>query len=130
MELGKNNIKFAFFWITLSTFLGFILGVKALTGGEEWKKSVTHDFWLNAHVHGNTLAILNVLYGLIIGRVGLEHGFKRLGCSLALVGMIVMPLGLFLYPLIEPVGYIIPLGEWCIIISMGMMAAGAFKSIT
>lgn len=130
MESGKNNIKFAFLWITLATFLGFILAIKSQTGGEEWSKSAIHHLWKTAHIHANTLAILNILYGLIIGKVGLGDGAKKAGCGLALAGMVIMPLGLFLAPLIQPVGYIIPLGEWCIIISMGIMAAGAFKSIT
>ncbi|MBI5749218.1 MAG: hypothetical protein HZA00_08835 [Nitrospinae bacterium] len=134
MDLGKKNIKFGFLWITLATFLGFILAIKLQTGGKEvveaWLKSPTHNYWRTAHVHANTLAILNILYGLFIGRVGLGDGAKNLGSNLALAGMIIMPLGLFLVPFIQPIGYLIPLGEWCIIISMGMMAAGAFKSIT
>ena len=134
MDLGKKNIKFGFLWITLATFLGFILAIKSQMGGPEvidaWKKSVTHGFWKTTHVHANTLAILNILYGLFIGRVGLGDGAKNLCSNLALAGMIIMPLGLFLVPFIQPIGYLIPIGEWCIIISMGMMAAGAFKSIT
>lgn len=130
MELGKKNIKFGFLWITLATFLGFILAMKSQTGGEEWKKSMIHGPWKAAHVHANTLAILNILYGLFIGRVGLGDGAKKIGSNLALAGMIIMPSGLFLFPLMQPIGYIIPIGEWCIIISMGMMAVGAFKSIT
>ncbi len=35
MDLGKKNIKFGFLWITLATFLGFILAIKLQTGGEE-----------------------------------------------------------------------------------------------
>jgi hypothetical protein len=130
MESGKTNIKFGFLWITLATFLGFILALKMQTGGEEWQKSLIRNYWKAAHVHANTLAILNILYGLFIGRVGLGDGAKKAGCGLALAGMIIMPLGLFFAPLIQPIGYIIPLGEWCIIISMGIMAAGAFKFIT
>ena len=130
MDLGKKNIKFGFLWITLATFLGFILAIKLQTGGEEWQKSPVHMYWRTAHVHANTLAILNILYGLFIGRVGLGDGAKNLGSNLALAGMVLMPLGLFFVPLIPPAGYIIPIGEWCIIISMGMMAAGAFKSIS
>lgn len=134
MDLGKKNIKFGFLWITLATFLGFILAIKLQMGGPEvvdaWQKSPVHMYWRTAHVHANTLAILNILYGLFIGRVGLGDSAKNLGSNLALAGMVLMPLGLFLVPLIPPAGYIIPIGEWCIIISMGMMAAGAFKSIT
>ncbi|OGW11667.1 MAG: hypothetical protein A2W77_03430 [Nitrospinae bacterium RIFCSPLOWO2_12_39_16] len=129
MNSGKTNIKFGFLWITLATFLGFILAIKMQTGGEEWQKSPIKGYWSVAHVHANTLAILNILYGLFIGRVGLGDSARKLGSNLALAGMIIMPLGLFLVPFIQPIGYLIPLGEWCIIISMGMMAAGAFKSI-
>jgi len=81
MNSGKTNIKFGFLWITLATFLGFILAIKMQTGGEEWQKSPIKGYWSVAHVHANTLAILNILYGLFIGRVGLGDSARKLGSA-------------------------------------------------
>lgn len=93
--MEKKNVVVGAIVIFLFLLLGIVLQMK-MHAGEQWKQSMMHHLWKTAHLHGLGFGILNVLYGLVVGRFQLKGKATTTGGVLAIIGGIIFPIGLFL----------------------------------
>lgn len=100
------------FFLVLGAYLKSQIG-----SSEEWMKSMQHGLWKAAHVHGTIFGILNILLGILIATFSLDGGLVKAASILALVGLIFMPFGLFLWGISPLFQFMSPIGGFSMIIS-------------
>lgn len=125
METGRRNLIFGWLWLLLFMFFGAFIKMKL--GDDEYREGYTRDMWRAAHAHGNLFSLINILYGLLLGRASLSPGLKNAGSWLVIAGAVLLPGTLFLSPLapaVEPLGV---LGALCMFAAIGLMAVGFLR---
>lgn len=125
MNFGNLNIKFAWIWLLLFTILGALLEIMLLS--ETWEADYllpTRALLRSSHVHALLLSFYNLFYGIMIDGAKLTDRAKRGGSIHAVIGAIVLPLGLFLGAFFQPARYLSPLGGLAIIASTAVMVKG------
>ncbi len=98
MSNGRYNLAAGFLFLAAFMAYGFLLVYLRdfAPGKEEWIASYTtgkHFESRLAHVHGNLFAVLNILLGLVLPRLPLAEGRRKVLAWLGLTGML-MPLGI------------------------------------
>ena len=121
MEAGKKNIIFGWSWLILFLILGFYLFLRA--ADPSWA-GLQRLAWRAAHVHGNVLAFLNILYGLTIDKTNLGSGLKQAGSWLAIIGAILLSGSLLLMPFFMQIALVEMIGGAVIILAVAIMIYG------
>lgn len=102
MGLETRNSRFGWIWLGTFMVVGFIIEINLATNkefaasaiGPEGTIGYTRELVRGAHAHGNLTAILNLVYGIYLSQVALSERVKNIGSWLAIIGAILMPLGL------------------------------------
>ncbi len=87
IETGKFNRCIGWFWIALTIFIGMYSAMNI----EHWIQNdmrMTKTMVRHAHTMGIIGAVINVVYGIRIGKVNLDDNLKKVGSILALLGMV------------------------------------------
>ncbi|HEB12146.1 MAG TPA: hypothetical protein ENI11_00530 [Actinobacteria bacterium] len=103
MNIGSRNSKFGWLWLGLFLIVGVVIEVTLVINkdyaanfsGVEGSVGFTRELVRGAHAHGNLLAIINILFGLFIGKAELSDGLKNKGSWLAIISAVLMPIGMF-----------------------------------
>lgn len=125
MEIGNKNVKFGWAWLLLFLILGFYLLMRV--ADPTWS-GMQRMVWKAAHVHGNLLAFLNILYGLVIDKTKIADWLKITGSWLAILGTISFTGALFLMPFLMQIAVFEIIGAAAIIIAVGILAYGQLSS--
>ncbi len=103
---------------------GFYLELKL--ANQQWFAEpfgIPRQFYRSAHVHGNLLAVLNLLYALFIGTAALSDSLKRWGSYLMVAGSVLIPVGILVLAAGGP-PFLSPLGAISTILAVAIMAYG------
>ena len=127
MERGRYNVAVGLWAMGLFMVYGFLLiYLRDFHADKEaWiaQYGLGKHFEMRlAHVHGNLLALLNVIIGFVLARVGGPVGQRRVAAWLSLLGM-VMPLGIFLEVTLGAPPYPVLLG------ALSMVAGTAWTGV-
>ncbi len=132
MSSGRWNIATGLLFIAAFMAYGFVLIYLRdfAPGKEEWIASYStgkHFEARLAHAHGNLFALLNVVLGILLPRLGLKEGKAKLLASLGLAGML-MPVGILaeVYAGAPPV--FVLLGGACMLAAMAWAGVRVAKS--
>ncbi|MEK7375911.1 MAG: hypothetical protein AABZ57_01910 [Candidatus Margulisiibacteriota bacterium] len=121
MDIGRNNVRFGWIWLLFFVILGFYLETRV--ADPTWK-GMQKELWAAAHVHGNLLSVINIIYGLTIDGINLDTRLKRTGSWFLILGTILFASGLFLMPFLMALGILVMIGAVAIIIALSIMACG------
>ncbi len=125
LKFGRANIQFAWLWVLVFTILGALLEVLLLS--ESWEADYlmpTRALLRSAHVHALLLSFYNFFYGMMIDGTRLTDRAKRGGSVHAIIGAVVLPIGLFFGAFFPPARLLSPLGGLAIIASTALMVKG------
>lgn len=125
MAIGEKNVKFGWIWLGLFIILGGYLLMRV--ADPAWG-GMQRMVWRAAHVHGNLLGIVNILYGLAIDKVKIADGLKQTGSWLAIVGTILFVGSLFLMPFYSQLAMVELIGGAAVILAVLIMAYGQLTS--
>ncbi len=110
MTVGDLNKKFGLIWLLILLPLSLILGMQTF---------LNRPF----HAHGGLLAFLNIFYGLSIDAVPISDKIKRIGSVLAILGTILVTIGLY-SPQLESLPFF---GGPLILVAIVIMVYGQLK---
>ncbi len=68
--IGKKNILFGLVYFLTTLGLGMFLANKGQAADPEWAQSTAKHLLATAHSHGNLEALLNIMFGYLICRLG------------------------------------------------------------
>lgn len=100
--IGARNGKFGWIWLALFMVVGFAIEIVLVTNkeyaaniaGAEGTIGFTREMVRAGHAHGNLFALINIVFGLYIGRAALSDRLKNLASWLAIGAATIQPLGL------------------------------------
>ena len=133
MSVGSRNGKFGWLWLGLFLIVGVGIEVTlvmnkdyaANMSGAEGTIGFTRELVRGAHTHGNLLAVINILFGLFIGKASLSDGLKNVSSWLAIIAAVLMPIGMFGLGFgFTPAGGLTLLGAISMIIAVLMLGFG------
>ncbi len=80
------------------------------------------NLWKTAHLHGAIFGVLNIVYGLLISKLGLKGKLISIGSVLAVLGALIFPIALFLGGINLKFAYAAPLGGVSMIIAWAIIS--------
>lgn len=134
MKIGNLNRRFGWAWLFLFLVLGFV--IETLIGiNKEYAANyagtsgiaMQRELLRGAHAHGNLLSFFNLFYAYYIDSALLSDGLKRTGSILAVIGAILIPLGLFIMVFAPDIIFLNPIGGIAIILAGLIMAVGHLR---
>ena len=129
MQPGRINLIVGAVGIVLASVGGLALGATYNALYEEgfYMIDLTRSLLKAGHTHGQPLAMYNLIFALLIGRVALSERSRKIASWLAAMSMI-MPIGLLLRGLTDGAMTFAPvalLGGLCFAVSAGFLLAGS-----
>ena len=114
MASGRWNVGAGFLFVSAFVILGFVLVYLRdfAPGKVDWiasSESGKHFETRLAHAHGNLFALLNIAIGLVLPKLALSEGRRRILAWLGLIGML-MPLGILAEVTLGLPPYLVMLG--------------------
>lgn len=125
MEEGRINTVMGWVFLLLTLSLGGFLMIKL--ADPAWAKDyfgMPRALLRVVHFHGALFAIVNIIYGLTIGKTSLPSSIKTLGSWLAILGILLYPLTLFVAIFYPVLFNLVPLGGLSLIAAVAIMAYG------
>lgn len=131
MTYGKNNIAAGLLSLAAFMAYGFLLiWLRDFAPGkEQWiaeYSSGTHFEARLAHVHGNLLALLNVLVGYILLKLPVDQTSAKWVSWLTLAGML-MPLGIVAEIVLGASPVFVLIGAVSILVAMAWLGVAVFR---
>ncbi len=124
--MGKKNLIIGSLWIMLFMLLGGFLETKLADA--EWKKTMAHHLLVSAHIHGGMFGVLNVLYGILIGKLRLSGTGIAAGSWLSIAGALIFPIFMMGTLVLDPLKFAIPLGGLSMILAWAIMFYSVLKA--
>jgi len=132
--IGRRNVVWGWIGICSGAISGLIIGGWSFGGvippppGFENYGDLARRMVRLAHVAMFMLPIINILIGKELDGLALSDTWKRRASTLALVGMIGIPLGLLLGGLIHPLlQHVLGLPACCLLAALALVAYGKVK---
>ena len=125
--MERKNLIVGMACVIVFMCLGAFLEMNHLT---KWVGGMTRGMWSLAHAHGTLFGVLNIIIGLLIINLKLDGKAMRIGSILAIVGVLVFPLGLFLdginmkFEFIAPLGGLSMIAAWVLTLYSAMIKKG------
>lgn len=131
MTYGKNNIAAGLLSLAAFMAYGFLLiWLRDFAPGkEQWiaeYSSGTHFEARLAHVHGNLLALLNVLVGYLLLKLPVDQTSAKWVSWLTLAGML-MPLGIVAEIVLGASPVFVLIGAVSILVAMAWLGVAVFR---
>ena len=129
MKYGKLNVAVGAIGIVVASLGGIVLGMtyNPLFESGSYVIDLTRALFKAAHTHGQPIAMYNLIFAMLIDRVGLSNNSKR-RASLAAALSMLLPLGMVLRGLTDGTMLFSPVamtGVFALMISAGYLIAGS-----
>ncbi len=129
MQQGRINLIVGALGILLASIGGFLLGA---TYNDLFKEGFYAIDMVRAllkagHTHGQPLAMYNLIFAILIGRIALSERSRKIASWSAALSML-LPIGLVLRGLTGGALYFAPIvifGGLCLMVSAGFLLAGS-----
>lgn len=128
---GKKNMVFGLFYLTLTLALGMYLSNRLGTGDPEWLQSQARAILRSAHAHGNLEAVLNIVLGYLLVRLGFEMWIARAVSILLIIGAVFHSGMLYLGGLgLVAAAKLTPIGAFSLLLAVLLAGIGVWRAQT
>lgn len=139
IDVGRKNLAFGWTWLILAMVYGLFMQIKMRDPNwagnpfelMNWVNhaavaaySYPRGTWRMGHSHWGILAIVNILYGMLIDRIGMSRLAKQAGSVLCIAGTALFSAGLFGAGFVPSVAILALPGFLCISLACVIQVAG------
>jgi hypothetical protein len=131
-HLNQSAKKVAIVQLFVYLCVGYFLKIMGNFYGDIWKTeayATMHAYLRAAHVHGLTLAFTLLFYGFLIEFAGISEKTKKVGVTLAILGMVLMPVSLVMFAFKLPALVLSHVAVVMILASVAMLVWAHLKKI-